>query len=163
MGDGGAHAGIGVQQSGTSDFVVRTSVPVRMSGRLSRMGKQYESSGTSWYELVCAGTRWYRGDESTRNAREPTHFAGTVLVRWYVPGKSWYGISSTPMEKTPFWGKYDWIFAHDTDSVYPDFSLSLDKFVLQGENAPAIQVLARGTEIGALSFERIILRFRVNS
>ena len=67
------------------------------------------------------------------------------------------------MEKTPFWGKYDWIFAHDTDSVYPDFSLSLDKFVLQGENAPAIQVLARGTEIGALSFERIILRFRVNS
>ena len=49
-------ARLGVQQSGTSDFVVRTSVPVRMSGRLSRMIKQYESSGTSWYELVGAGT-----------------------------------------------------------------------------------------------------------
>ena len=57
-------ARLGVQQSGTSDFVVRTSVPVRMSGRLSRMIKQYESSGTSWYELVGAGTE-------VTNRREP--------------------------------------------------------------------------------------------
>ncbi|OUS41931.1 hypothetical protein BE221DRAFT_163209, partial [Ostreococcus tauri] len=31
-------------------------------------------AGTSWYELVRAGTSWYGGDESTRTAREPTHF-----------------------------------------------------------------------------------------
>jgi hypothetical protein len=43
---------LGVQQSGISDFLVHSSVPVRMSGRINRMGKQYESSGTSWYELV---------------------------------------------------------------------------------------------------------------
>ena len=57
-----------------------------------------------------------------------------------------------------YWGKYDWIFAHDTDSVYPDFSLSLDKFISRRESAPAIQVLARGTEIGANA-----LLFRANN
>ena len=55
-------------------------VPRRMSERANRMGKQYESSGTSWYELVRVGTSWYRGDESTRTAREPTHFARTVYL-----------------------------------------------------------------------------------
>jgi hypothetical protein len=58
-----------VQQSGTSDFVVRTSVPVRMSGRLSRMIKQYESSGTSWYELVGAGTEVTNRREPRENRR----------------------------------------------------------------------------------------------
>ncbi len=48
-----------VQQSRTRDFPVRTHVPVRMSERASRMGKQYESSGTSWYKWVRAGTSWY--------------------------------------------------------------------------------------------------------
>ena len=60
-------ARLGVQQSGTSDFVVRTSVPVRMSGRLSR--KQYESSGTSWYELVGAGTEVTNRREPRENRR----------------------------------------------------------------------------------------------
>ena len=34
-------------------------VPRRMSERANRMGKQYELSGTSWYELVQVGTSWY--------------------------------------------------------------------------------------------------------
>ena len=62
-------ARLGVQHSGTSDFVVRTSVPVRMSGRLSRMIKQYESSGTSWYELVGAGTEVTNRREPRENRR----------------------------------------------------------------------------------------------
>ena len=62
-------ARLGVQQSGTSDFVVRTSVPVRMSGRLNRMGKQYESYGTSWYELVRAGTEVTNRREPRENRR----------------------------------------------------------------------------------------------
>jgi len=47
-----------------------------------------------------------------------------------------------------YWGEYEWIFAHDTDSMYPDFSVNLDKFLLH-ENGPHIHLLARGTEIGA--------------
>jgi hypothetical protein len=26
-----------------------------------------------------------------------------------------------------YWGKYDWVFAHDTDSFYPDFSVKSSK------------------------------------
>ena len=47
-----------------------------------------------------------------------------------------------------YWGKYDWVFAHDTDSLYPDFSVSLQKFI-ESDEAPAVHLLARGTEIGA--------------
>ena len=47
-----------------------------------------------------------------------------------------------------YWGKYDWIFAHDTDSLYPDFSINLQKFV-ESDDAADVQALARGTEIGA--------------
>lgn len=46
-----------------------------------------------------------------------------------------------------YWEKYEWIFAHDTDSLYPDFSINLSRFT---ESSSAhVQVLARGTEIGA--------------
>ena len=62
-------ARLGVQQSGTSDFLVHSSVPVRMSGRINRMGKQYESSGTSWYELVRAGTEVTNRREPRENRR----------------------------------------------------------------------------------------------
>jgi precorrin-2 methylase len=58
-----------VQQSRTRDFPVRTHVPVRMSERASRMGKQYESSGTSWYELVRAGTEVTNRREPRENRR----------------------------------------------------------------------------------------------
>ena len=47
-----------------------------------------------------------------------------------------------------YWGKYDWIFAHDTDSLYPDFSINLQKFI-ESEDAAHVHALARGTEIGA--------------
>ena len=65
-------ARLGVQQSGTSDFVVRTYVPsefpnaqivwVNSVDRLVR-------AGTSWYELVRAGTEVTNRREPRENRR----------------------------------------------------------------------------------------------
>ena len=75
-------------------------------------------------------------------------FIHHVLDSHSYTGVSFYTARWEALLET-LWGQYDWIFAHDTDSVYPDFALNLDRFITHRENAPDVQVLARGTEIGA--------------
>ena len=71
------------------------------------------------------------------------HILGTQLL----DGVSFYAARWEAIFKG-YWGQYDWIFTHDTDSMYPDFSINLDRFTLATENAE-IHMLARGVELGA--------------
>ena len=83
-------------------------------------------------------------------------FVHHVLDMKFYTEISFYTARWEAVFKT-YWGKYEWIFTHDTDSMYPDFSMSLDKFIA-AHNSADVHALARGTEIGANA-----LLFRANS